>query len=143
MSHESARLTRCLTHQLLEDQVSAVGLVCPLCKQTLYTDPPRGRCLSFWESQPAASSTEHEPCFVYTLMWDDFRIRSLHAPNSLDDPRGRRIREAASAAHASGDMPERPWETRREDGFGNIRPPYTDPDAHDDLDFGGDAFHAE
>ncbi|MFN0199724.1 MAG: hypothetical protein ACKVT0_23465 [Planctomycetaceae bacterium] len=76
-------LTYCLTHFLPEDQTSTVGLVCPLCKRRLYTQPPRGKCRSFWESQPAAYSPHREPCFVYTLMWDDFRIRSLHPPDDI------------------------------------------------------------
>lgn len=80
--------TRCLTHQLIEDQPSVLGLVCSECKQRLESRPPRGRAMSFWESQPAAYSAEGEPCFVYTIMWDDFRIRSLHPP--AIDERARR-----------------------------------------------------
>ena len=72
--------SRCLTHQLVEDRASAMGLVCPLCKERLETQPPLGRPLRFWESQPAAYSAEGEPCFVYTILWEDFRIRSLHPP---------------------------------------------------------------
>jgi hypothetical protein len=67
----------------------------------LYTDPPRGRCLSFWESQPGAYSAEGEPCFVYTLVWDDYRIRSLHESDSHDDPRGNVLRLAAEAPSAA------------------------------------------
>lgn len=73
--------TRCLAHQLPEDQASSVGMVCPRCKQRLYVRPPQGRCMSFWESQPVAYSLDGRPLFVYTLMWDDFRIRSLHLPD--------------------------------------------------------------
>ena len=71
-------LTHCLTHQLPEDRASPLGLVCPDCKVQLQTAPPRGRALGFWESQPAAFTLSREPCFVYTLVWDRFRIRSLH-----------------------------------------------------------------
>lgn len=88
--------TLCLTHQLPEDQLSLIGLVCPRCKQRLYTQPPLGHCLSYWESQPAAYSTEGEPCFVFTLAWDDFRIRSLHPPHSDTDKRAKKIKQIQS-----------------------------------------------
>jgi hypothetical protein len=78
----------CLEHQAVEDQMSPIGLVCPCCKHRLYVSPPQGRCRSFWESQPAARSMDRQPRFVYTLIWDDFRIRSLHAPGVDTDPRG-------------------------------------------------------
>jgi hypothetical protein len=80
--------TQCLAHQQPEDQMSPLGLVCPRCKQRLYVDPPRGRCQSYWESQPAAYTLDRQPCFVYTLVWSDFRIRSLHAAHSDSDLRG-------------------------------------------------------
>ncbi len=72
----------CLTHQLPADQASPVGLVCPRCKQRLYLRPPRGRRRSYWESQPVAYSLTGEPCFVYTLLWDDLRIRCMHPPEA-------------------------------------------------------------
>jgi len=40
--------------------------------------------MSFWESQPVAYSLDRKPLFAYTLMWDDFRIRSLHPPDDDD-----------------------------------------------------------
>jgi hypothetical protein len=79
--------SRCLTHQLVEDQASMVGLVCRLCKEHLDALPPRGRPLRFWESQPAAFSAAGEPCFVYTILWEDYRIRSLHPPHADDAAR--------------------------------------------------------
>ena len=86
--HDAARFTsRCLTHQLVEDQTSPVGPVCARCKERLYLRPPEGRCLRFWESQPAAYTLSREPCFVHTVAWDDFRIRSLHPPEAPRDPR--------------------------------------------------------
>ncbi len=87
-------LTTCLEHQRLEDQMSRVGLVCPECKRRLYLEPPSGRCMSFWESQPAAYTRDGRPCFVFTLMWDDYRIRSLHAADSETDQRGAIVRDA-------------------------------------------------
>ena len=87
--------TRCLLHQLPEDQATPLGLVCVHCKQRLYTRPPQGRCLSCWESQPEAYSLDGRPCFVFTLIWDDYRIRSLHPPGSDEDARGARVRAAA------------------------------------------------
>ena len=82
------RFHLCLNHQLPEDQMSPIGLVCPHCKPRLYVDYPQGRCASYWESQPAAYTLDRQPCFVYTLRWDDFQIRSLHASHSHDDIRG-------------------------------------------------------
>lgn len=67
--------------------MSPVGLVCPDCKRRLYTQPPAGRLRTCWESQPGAWSLHREPCFVYTLMWDDWRIRSLHAAGDEFDLR--------------------------------------------------------
>lgn len=81
------RYTWCLTHQQPEDQATPLGLVCPECKQRLYVDPPAGRCFSCWESQPPAYSLTGEPLFVYTLIWDDFRIRSLHEADAEFDLR--------------------------------------------------------
>ena len=82
---------QCLAHQLPEDQTSPIGLVCPLCKQRLYVNPPHGAGRGYWESQPAAYSLSGEPCFVYALAWDDFRIRSLHPAGSEVDPRRLRM----------------------------------------------------
>jgi hypothetical protein len=96
MSQESLRYTRCLTHQLPEDQATPLGLVCACCKHRLYTNPPAGRCMSFWESQPGAYTLQREPCFVYTLIWDDFRIRSLHPVHSVVDPRSQNRAESVS-----------------------------------------------
>ena len=62
--------------------MSPLGLVCPRCKQRLYANLPSGPCRSFWEIQPAAYSLDGKPCFVYTPWWDDYRIRSLHPPDS-------------------------------------------------------------
>lgn len=76
--------TWCLAHQLPEDQPSSVGLVCPECKRRLTGDPPRGRCLGFWETQPALRTGHEEPRPIFTLVWDDFRIRSLHPPRDID-----------------------------------------------------------
>lgn len=81
----------CLTHNLPEDQQSLIGPVCSCCKQHLYVSPPAGTCRSFWESQPAAYTLDREPCFVYTLMWDDFRIRTLHPPGTEFDVRSRNV----------------------------------------------------
>lgn len=78
----------CLEHQAPEDQMSPIGLVCPSCKHRLYVSPPRATCRSFWESQPAAWSLDRQPCFVYTIRWDDFLIRTLHAPGIESDLRG-------------------------------------------------------
>jgi hypothetical protein len=85
---EFPRVAQCLAHQRPEDQMTPLGLVCPDCKRTLYLSPPTGRCRSFWESQPGASDLNGQPCWVYTLMWDDFRIRSLHPANVENDVRG-------------------------------------------------------
>src|SRR5882724_9088166 len=79
----------CLEHQAPEDQMSPAGLVCPECKQRLYTQPPIGPLRTFWESQPGAWTVDREPCFVYSLLWDDYRIRSLHAVGEEFDVRSR------------------------------------------------------
>jgi hypothetical protein len=81
--------TWCLEHQAAEDQMSPCGLVCPECKRRLYTQPPVGMQRTFWESQPAAWTVDREPCFVYSLLWDDCRIRSLHAAGDEFDIRSR------------------------------------------------------
>ncbi|QDU48875.1 hypothetical protein [Gimesia panareensis] len=74
--------TICLEHQAAETQATPHGTVCPRCKQRLYTNPPQGNLMSFWESQPVAFTLEREPCFAYSLLWEDYRIRSLHLPDS-------------------------------------------------------------
>lgn len=81
------QFTHCLTHQLPEDQTSPLGLVCPQCKARLYVRPPAGRPMTYWESQPAAYTLDRDPCFVYTLRWDDFVIRSLHPARDESDRR--------------------------------------------------------
>jgi len=93
MVHTFPEFNQCLAHQLPETQASPMGLVCPLCKQHLFTSPPSGRCLTYWESQPVAYSPFGEPCFVYVLAWSDFRIRALHPAGSHVDPRGIRVRQ--------------------------------------------------
>lgn len=70
--------TYCLEHQQDEDHPSPRGLVCPLCHARITQSPPQGICRSYWESQPAAYTVHGDPCWVYTLTWADFRIRSLH-----------------------------------------------------------------
>ena len=75
--------TICLEHQSAENQATPQGMVCPRCKHRLYTNPPQGNLMSFWESQPVAYTLDHEPCFAYSLMWENFRIRSLHLPQNL------------------------------------------------------------
>ena len=87
MSYVPPQRTFCLIHQAEEDQASPLGLVCPCCKQRLYVCPPRGRCRSYWESQPGSYSLDRKPRFIYTLVWDDFQIRSLHPPESNEDSR--------------------------------------------------------
>lgn len=76
--HNNETGTFCLEHQRPEDCPSPRGLVCRECQQRLQSAPPRGELRSFWESQPAAFTLGRVPCWVYTLVWDDFRIRSLH-----------------------------------------------------------------
>lgn len=100
--------TWCLEHQALEDQMSPVGLVCPECKRRLYVDPPAGLYRTWWESQPAAWSPDREPCFVYTLAWDDFRIRSLHAAGDEYDLRSLNVSLELPLGIAEDD-PEFPW----------------------------------
>ncbi len=76
--------TRCLEHQLPEDQPSPLGLICRECQARLLQDPPRGSCRAFWESQPTNDSNG-EACAVFTLTWDDFQIRSQHPATGWDD----------------------------------------------------------
>lgn len=75
--------TFCLEHRLPEDQPSPYGLVCCECHARLLADPPQGPCRGFWESQPVLRGDE--PCSVFTLVWDNFQIRSLHPPSALND----------------------------------------------------------
>ena len=74
--HESE--TFCLEHQRPEDRPSSRGLLCAECHARLIEAPPQGAICSYWESQPAAYTLQGDPCWVYTLVWSDFRIRSLH-----------------------------------------------------------------
>lgn len=67
--------------------MSPAGLVCPECKRRLYTRPPAGVLRTFWESQPGGWTISREPCFVYSLLWDDFRIRSIHSAGAEFDVR--------------------------------------------------------
>ena len=79
-----ATQTRCLEHQLPEDQPSPYGLICRECHARLREDPPRGSCRGVWESQPVLS--DGEPCAVFALVWDNFQIRSLHPPKEEFSP---------------------------------------------------------
>jgi len=74
------KTTICLAHQHVEDQATPFGMVCPQCKRRLYTNPPQGNLMSYWESQPVAYTLKGEPCFAYTLNWGSYLIRSLHLP---------------------------------------------------------------
>lgn len=76
--------TRCLEHQLAEDQPSPLGLICRVCLARLLQDPPHGPCRGFWESQPVNDSNG-EACAVFTLAWDDFQIRSQHPATGWDE----------------------------------------------------------
>lgn len=64
--------------------------------------------MTFWESQPAAYSLNREPCFAFTLIWDDFRIRSLHPAASDSDSRFERVKretvQRADGAHDWSDL---------------------------------------
>ena len=82
MSVVSAQ-TQCLAHQLPEDQPSPLGLICRECHARLLVNPPSGRCRGYWESQPVLG--DGEPCSVFTLIWDNFQIRSRHPTTALDD----------------------------------------------------------
>lgn len=88
--------------------MSLLGPVCACCKQRLYVDPPAGPCQTYWESQPAAYSLEGEPCFIYTLVWDDFRIRTLHPPGTEFDLRSQNVvREwPQGTMHGADDNPD-------------------------------------
>lgn len=88
--------TVCLTHQLPEDQLSSLGLICRECKAQLQAKPPQGRCLSFWEEAPAACTLDGEPYRVFTLAWDDFRVRSMHPPTDISNEAERLLSELAS-----------------------------------------------
>ncbi len=44
-----------------------------------------------------------KPCFVYTLWWDDFRIRSLHPPESHVDRRAENVKAANARAAAAAE----------------------------------------
>lgn len=79
-----ATSTRCLEHQLPEDQPSPYGLICRECQARLLNDPPHGRCRGFWESQPVANE-DGEACAVFTLAWDNFQIRSQQAMTAWDE----------------------------------------------------------
>jgi hypothetical protein len=87
--------TFCLVHQLPEDQPSSLGLICGECKQRLQREEPHGRCLSFWESQPVLN--DGDPCGVFTLVWENFQIRSLHPATAWEDLE-REAREVLSSA---------------------------------------------
>ena len=76
------KTTICLEHQRIEDQATPLGMVCSQCKHRLYTNPPVGNLMSYWESQPVAYTLKHEPCFAYSLHWEGFRIRSIHLPEN-------------------------------------------------------------
>jgi hypothetical protein len=89
MYPEWREFTWCLEHQAAEDQMSPVGLVCPECKRRLYLSPPHGPLRTFWESQPGAWTLDRRPCFVYSLLWDDYRIRTLHPAEAEFDVRSR------------------------------------------------------
>lgn len=75
--------TRCLEHQLPEDRPSPLGLICRECRTRLQRDPPSGPCFGYWESQPVLC--DGDACSVFTLAWDNFRIRSLHPTTALDE----------------------------------------------------------
>lgn len=47
--------------------------------------------MAFWESQPVAYTLDRQPCFAYTLVWENFRIRSLHPAESESDNRAERV----------------------------------------------------
>ncbi len=78
-----------------------VGRVCTECKRRLNAQPPRGSMRGWWESQPAAYTPDGRPCFVYTLSWDDFRIRSLHGAESNVDERSPQQERGPQEARSS------------------------------------------
>jgi len=80
MQRARLRSTICLEHQLPEDEPSPLGMVCRECLHVVETRYDAERCISFWESQPMAYTLAGEPCFVFTIIWDEQRIRSLHIP---------------------------------------------------------------
>lgn len=89
-------LTHCLTHQLPEDQATPLGLVCRECCARLNESPPEGERRGFWESQPGAYATDGRPCWVFSLLWDDFRIRSLHPAEAAAPARSRVVQPSAA-----------------------------------------------
>lgn len=91
MDHSYPNYNQCLAHQLPEDQMSPIGLVCRQCKQSLYVHPAPGQRMGYWESQPAAYTLQREPCFVYRLKWPTGEIRSLHPVDSNVDLRGPKL----------------------------------------------------
>jgi hypothetical protein len=60
---------------------------------------------TFWESQPGACAPDGEPCFIYSLMWSDYRIRSLHAAGDDFDLRSLNVVKEGSAAIDSAEEP--------------------------------------
>ena len=52
---------------------------------------------------------KRKPCFVYSLMWDDYRIRSLHPPNSQDDPRGEKAKAVPTQVADGNDSTTNTW----------------------------------
>lgn len=93
--------TRCLKHQLPEDQPSPLGLICRECYTQLRQDPPRGECRGYWESQPVIR--DGDPCSVFALVWDDFQIRSLHPTTAWDD-----LEREAREVLQSGNVRQKP-----------------------------------
>ncbi len=85
--------TYCLTHQRVEDICSPLGRVCRECAGEVRRRKLRRPRYAYWESQPPAFSLSGTPQFVYTLLWDDFRIRSLHSA-------GRDVSESRSHMNA-------------------------------------------
>lgn len=84
--------------------------------------------MSFWESQPVAYTRAGEPCFTFTLKWDDFRIRSLHPPHTETDKRAKIVRQQderfaeAEGEQQSYEVPEpeaESWESEEID-FENL-----------------------
>jgi hypothetical protein len=59
-------------------------------------------------------------------MWDNYRIRSLHPPESHEDPRGRFVQEVAAAKRALGRKGKRRRKNRPPDSPRELRPPFTD-----------------
>lgn len=57
-----------------------------------------------------AYTRERQPCFVYSLMWDDFRIRSLHAAGSDVDARAQ-YKSEESPEESPGEATEQSHDT--------------------------------